>query len=195
MIQIEMKLTRNSHLSVEIAEIEKEMSLLEGPIAQCKHPDFLARRSAIDHRREEKVTYENTLREYKRDQESVKLVANRMQIGSQYFQSVRQLRDTSLERCNQHYHAIQKDRRRWGADERNHLRMFNPDRKQQIVDQMKINREISILAGVAKYHGFPAAPALKPIKKDLADEDLRAMGVSEPLCVRELESSSEIPPD
>lgn len=155
------------------------MKLLEGPLYQCKHPGLLARRVGIDARRDEKIKHEETLRQYKIEQEGVKLVAGRQQIGSQYFQSVRHLRDQRLEECNKHFHAVQRDRRRWGADERNHLRMFNPDRRQQIKDQTKYNKEVSILAGVAKYHGMPAAPGLNQPKKDLADDDFKTMGVGQ----------------
>lgn len=160
-------------------EIEKEMKLLEVPVHQCKHPDFLARRTAIDGRRDEKIKHEDILRNYKVEQEGIKLVAGRQQIGSQYFQSVRHLRDAMLEECNKHLHAIQRDRRRWGADETNHLRMFLPDRRQQIKYQTKYNKEVSILAGVAKYHGMPAAPVMKQLNKEFAEDDFRGMGVSE----------------
>lgn len=83
-----------------------------------------------------------------------------------------------LEEANKIVYAMQRDRRRWGADDRNHLRLYNPDRRQQVKDQTKYNLEVSILSGVAKYVGFPAAPEIKAIAREDAEEDLEKMGVS-----------------
>lgn len=159
-----------------MAETVKQIQLLRE--ATPKHPEFLAQITCVDAYRDKKIQYEDTLKRYKLQTARKTLVAERAQIGSQYAQSARQVRDDILEQANKHFYKLQRDRRKWGTDDRNHLRMFNPERRQQIKDQSRYNLEVSVLSGVAKYVGFPAAPELNELSREETDEDLRRMGVS-----------------
>jgi hypothetical protein len=51
-------------------------------------------------------------------------------------------------------------------------------RSDQIRHQTAYNLEVSILSGVAKYVGFPAAPDISTARSTDVDDDLRAMKVS-----------------
>jgi hypothetical protein len=51
-------------------------------------------------------------------------------------------------------------------------------RSDQIRHQTAYNLEVSVLSGVAKYVGFPAAPDISAARPTEIDEDLRAMKVS-----------------
>ncbi len=55
--------------------------------------------------------------------------------------------------------------------------MFPPRRSQQIAAQASKNLEISILAGVAKHVGFPAAPEIEEAPLPDVVHDLQSMGI------------------
>lgn len=74
-------------------------------------------------------------------------------------------------------HALQKDRRQWGAHQESYNYLYNPKRAQLVQQQTAYNLEVSILSGVAKHVGFPAAPDLSSMETDDIDADLRAMTV------------------
>jgi hypothetical protein len=48
------------------------------------------------------------------------------------------------------------------------------------LNQTAYNKEVSILSGIAKYVGFPAAPDVQGVNKSELDEDFEKMGVSSP---------------
>jgi hypothetical protein len=108
-------------------------------------------------------------------------VAERDQLHSQFFQAVRERRDHALERCYKDLFALQKDRRHWGGDETNYNFIYNPKRPQQIQQQAGYNLEVSILSGVAKHVGFPAAPDITGLQTTDIENDFQAMTVSESL--------------
>jgi uncharacterized protein (DUF305 family) len=107
-------------------------------------------------------------------------VAERTQLHSQYFQEVREIRSKWIEKCYQDMHALQKDRRQWGAHQANYNYLYNPKRAQLVQQQTAYNLEVSILSGVAKHVGFPAAPDLSSMDADDIDADFRAMTVRIP---------------
>lgn len=55
--------------------------------------------------------------------------------------------------------------------------MFPKRRSTQIGHQTAHNREVSILSGVAKYVGFPAAPEMEGARPMEAEADLHRMGI------------------
>ena len=50
-------------------------------------------------------------------------------------------------------------------------------RSAQISQQIAYNTEVSVLAGIAKYVGFPAAPDINGANKTDLDDDFKSMGV------------------
>jgi hypothetical protein len=142
------------------------------------HQEYQLQLRCIDERRDEKIRYEDTIFRYKFEALKVKTVAERTQLHSQFVQDVREIRDRWLERCYQDLYALQKDRRRWGADETNYNYLYNPKRPQQIQQQTAYNVEVSILSGIAKHVGFPAAPDISGLQSEEVDADFRAMTVS-----------------
>lgn len=159
-----------------IAKFSHELHLLRQ--SSCRHPEFLAQLRCVDERRKERVHYENTLLRYKQKALGVRLRAERSQLHSQYFQEVREIRDKALERCGKFLYDIQKGRRRWGASESDYTYMYQPKRSRQLQQQASYNLEVSILSGVAKYVGFPAAPEMKGANPSEVDEDFRSMRVN-----------------
>ena len=88
-------------------------------------------------------------------------LGERSQLHSQYYQSVRELREDVLYNLGEDWYAIQKERRQSHQEQDDvHVYKFQPDKRVQRRNQAKYNQEVSILSGVAKWNGFPAAPTM-----------------------------------
>lgn len=142
------------------------------------HPELLAMKEVIDQRRDQKVEYENNLMKFKLMTLQRESIANKAQAHSQYIQTVREVRDSYLESLNKKYYQVQRERRSCEGDVPDYMYTFTTKRSQQITHQTAYNTEVSILSGVAKYVGFPAAPEISSARSKEIDEDFRSMGVS-----------------
>jgi hypothetical protein len=157
-----------------LRQVEREIELLEQ--SNCLHPDFLAQLRCVDERRDQKVKHEDTLLQYNLQSLGIKTVAERQQLHSQYFQDVRQIRDDAIDAGYKELYALQRDRRKFFTDPTDSM-LYNPNRAEQIRIHTRINHEISLLAGIAKHIGFPAAPDMSVVLQDDAQQDLHQMGV------------------
>ncbi|MCJ1388070.1 hypothetical protein MMC18_000914 [Xylographa bjoerkii] len=157
-----------------INHFNEELLMLNQP--KATHPEYLAMVECIDKRREEKIMQANTRLRYKLETLQRKSIAERAIAHSQYMQTIREARDTILEQANKEWYQIQRERRTCDEDESLFLYQFTTRRSQQISRQAAYNTEVSILSGVAKYKGFPAAPVITPAKPIEIEEDLRKMG-------------------
>ena len=142
------------------------------------HPELLAALEVIDRHRDKKIRYEDTLIKHKLEALQRKSVAEKAQAHSQHMLEVQDIREKHLERLNKRSYQIQRERRSADTSTPDYMYHYNPKRSEQIKRQMAYNKEVSILSGVAKHVGFPAAPDLKPLKQSEVDDDLKAMGVS-----------------
>jgi hypothetical protein len=167
-------LTSHRHLNEQLIQVNRDLDLLRHNI----HPEYLAQLKSIDQRRDEKVRYEDVNLRYKQESLRIKTVAERDQLHGQFFQAVRERRDHALERCYKDLFALQKDRRHWGGDETNFNFLYNSKRSQQIQQQTGYNLEVSILSGIAKHVGFPAAPDINGLQTTDIENDFQAMTVS-----------------
>lgn len=158
-----------------IAAINHELNLLAAP--RPAHPEFLRQLEAVQKYRDEKFEVEQKLLVYKVGALKNKSVAERSQIHSQFFQTVRDIRERHLERISEHFYRIQRDRFKADSTVPNYTIPFPERRSQQILQQTAYNKEVSILSGVAKYVGFPAAPELAPSKQKDLEDDMQKMGV------------------
>lgn len=159
-----------------LAVAERELQMLKQP--NCIHPEYLLMMKSIDERRADKIAYETKLLEYKRENLEIITAAERHQMHSQYFQTVRHVREDILEECNQRVYELQKGRRSLGCDDTQYMIKLPEKRSDQIRQQSAYNLEVSVLSGVAKYVGFPAAPDIRPARPVDIDDDFRAMKVS-----------------
>ncbi|KAF1986196.1 hypothetical protein K402DRAFT_394052 [Aulographum hederae CBS 113979] len=166
---------RERHVNESLAQVTRELELLQEP--NSVHPDYVAMLKCIDQRRDDKIKHEDILLKYELGALKKRTVAERGQHLGQYFQTARDEREKAIEKCQKHQYALQRDRRRWGADDRNYTYMYNPDRSVQLQRQIAYNLEVSILAGVAKHVGFPAGPELKPLDPAEIEADLREMNI------------------
>lgn len=143
----------------------------------CIHPEYLAMVQCVNERRAEKLVYERRLFDYKQKCLNTRTVAERHQLHSQYFQTVREIREKYISECNQRIYQLQRGRRQLGVEEIDYAYHFPEKRSQQIHHQTAYNLEVSVLSGVAKYVGFPAAPDITPARPTDVDDDLRAMKI------------------
>ncbi|KAF1951895.1 hypothetical protein CC80DRAFT_495778 [Byssothecium circinans] len=175
-IEKKFKLFREKLCDEQIAQHESELDMLKRP--NCVHPEYLAMIKCIDDRRAEKIAYERRLLRYKQNNLEVMTTAERHQLHSQYFQTVRDVREQILSDCNQRVFELQRGRRQLGAEEVDYMIKLPEKRSDQIRHQAAYNLEVSILSGVAKYRGFPAAPDIRPARPSEVDDDLRAMKIA-----------------
>lgn len=159
-----------------LAKLDAELAMLAD--ANVTHPELLGMNQVLEQRRDEKIQHENTLLKYKLGSLQTKSKAEKAQVHGQYMQSVRDIRDWNLEQVNKESHQIHKERRNRENDVPEFLYQFPTRRSQQITHQAAYNREVSLLSGMAKHHGFPAAPEICGAKANEIDSDLEKMGVS-----------------
>lgn len=159
-----------------MAQLERDIEMLKQP--NCIHPEYLAMMKCIDERRDDKIAYETRLQEYKQKNLDIITAAERHQMHSQFFQTVRHVREDMLDTCNQRVFELQRGRRQLGSNETDYMMKLPDKRSDQIRQQTAYNLEVSILSGVAKYVGFPAAPDISAARPAEIDQDLRAMKVS-----------------
>ena len=176
------KLTRRCYrlFDERLAQYNDELSMLNQPIPT--HPEYVAQKEVIDRYRDDKIDYEETLFKYKLIALQRKSIAEKAQIHSQYMQTVREIRDRNLEQLNEEWYQIQRERRSCEDNVPDYIYKFPTRRSQQIRQQTAYNTEVSILSGVAKYVGFPAAPDILGARTSEVDDDFTAiaaaMGVS-----------------
>ncbi|KAF2654196.1 hypothetical protein K491DRAFT_717369 [Lophiostoma macrostomum CBS 122681] len=175
-IERKFKVFREKLCDEQIAQYEQELEMLKQP--NCTHPEYIAMIQAVDERRAGKIAYEKTLLEYKQQTLERTIIAERHQIHSQYLQTVRDVREDILSDCNQRIYELQRGRRQLGAEEIEYSLRLPEKRSDQIRHQAAYNLEVSVLAGVAKYVGFPAAPEIKAARPSEIDDDLRAMKIT-----------------
>lgn len=129
-------------------------------------------------RRDQKLNAEVKLHQYKKQVLRTQTIAGRSQLHSQYFQEAREIRDDILYDLGKQWYDIQKARRAPSADElHRYTYKFPTKRSDQLRQQAKYNLEVSVLAGVAKHVGFPAAPEIQGARTQELDDDFKAMKV------------------
>ena len=158
-----------------LAQYNEELNQLAQP--NPVHSEYLAMMECVDQRRDEKIEYEQTLLKYKIQALERKSIAERAQIHSQYMQMAREVRDRVLEQISKEWYQIQRERRSWDGDLPCYMYKYPSKRSQQITQQMAYNSEVSVLSGIAKYIGFPAAPEITGARSNEIDDDLKRMGV------------------
>ncbi|KAL9103279.1 MAG: hypothetical protein Q9163_001657 [Psora crenata] len=167
---------RDKLFDERLASANEELALLQQP--GFAHPELLAMKEAVDHRRSMKIEYQQKRLKYKLQSLQRESVATKHQALSQYMQTVREIRDRSLTQLNKEFYQVQRERRTVEGDALDYMYTFTTKRSQQIMQQTAYNKEVSILSGVAKYAGFPAAPTIKNARPDELDQDMRNMGIA-----------------
>ncbi|ETS05763.1 hypothetical protein M419DRAFT_72256 [Trichoderma reesei RUT C-30] len=160
-----------------LQRLEEEEQSLHAP--EPTHPEYLNMKQCLDDRLEQKLRAINTEHDYRLKALERRAVAQRAQIWSQYFQAVREKREHALEALNRQWYDVQSARRSAHSLPDYGL-LFPKDPAQRIRNAIAYNTEVSTLAGLAKYEGFPAGPELQGASTSELEADLAAMEVSAP---------------
>lgn len=170
---------REKLYSERLAGLTVELELLNKP--DCQHPEYLRQVACVDARRDKQIREANAFYFYRTQSVRQRTLGDRSQLQSQYFQTMRDLRENVLYELGEDWHKIQRERRQHHQEsDDGYLYKFPERRSDQIRRQAEYNQEVSILSGVAKHVGFPAAPEVAGAKGDGLEDDLRAMKVSTP---------------
>lgn len=160
-----------------LASLAAELHLLSQP--DCTHPEYVRQVAAVDARLQKQVREAHAHYNYRMKAMKERVLGERSGMHAQFYQSVREIRETSLDKLGEEWYAIQKERRGGSelAEEAAGSYRFEKDRAVQIKRQAKYNREVSVLSGLAKWVGFPAAPDLEGVDQSGVQGDFRAMKV------------------
>ncbi|KAL9086943.1 MAG: hypothetical protein Q9159_003905 [Coniocarpon cinnabarinum] len=164
---------RDKLFDERLAGLSAEIASLQLPAHTITHPDFLARRACIDARRNDKIRMAEVELQYKAGALERKALADRAIAHSQYVQAVRQIREEHLSKMNTHFCGLQRERRRFKSRDPHYIYRFPERRPGQIKMQQGYNKEVSLLSGLARHEGFPAAPDLESARQLDKDDDLR----------------------
>jgi len=162
---------------------DERLAAVEAELAQLKsskptHPEYLKQLQCVQQYRDGKIDIEHKLWGYKVGTLKKKGVAERSQIHSAYFQTARDIREQILEEAGKNLYRLHHDRFKGADSDFAHAIPFPTKRSTQITQQNAYNKEVSVLSGVAKYVGFPAAPEMEGNRPAEMEIDLEKMGVS-----------------
>ncbi|PWW79224.1 hypothetical protein C7212DRAFT_272709 [Tuber magnatum] len=173
--------------SEKLKRVDMEMKMVQ----DGTHPEFVAQKTCIDQKLEEKVRLADAHYKYGMESLSIATRVSRAQVHSQYFQTVRQLREDALEECSGLWYQIQRERRAGDAL----VSEFSyriPDRQStRIKQRQQYNWEVALLSGIAKHIGFPAAPDVVGASEEEIVDDLESMGIATRVPAR---ASVTVPP-
>ncbi|RHZ51988.1 uncharacterized protein CDV56_104973 [Aspergillus thermomutatus] len=175
-LEKEFATLRDKIYDERISKLNRELEMLTGP--NPTHPEYLRQLECVKRHRDAKIKYEHTLFQYRIQALMNKSLAERAQTHSTYFQRIRDIREKHSSAVSKQFYAIQHDRFKTEELSAQHYIPFPTRRSQQIAHQTAYNQEVSIMAGVAKYVGFPAAPSLSPARPSELEEDMEKMGIS-----------------
>jgi hypothetical protein len=142
------------------------------------HPEYLAMLQCLDERRAEKMKRSNIELQYKLSVLRHRAVAERAQIMAQFYQAVRESRDSTVAELGEEWYQIQQERRRAANTIPDYGIRFPATRTQAVKNAVSYNKEVSILSGFAKHVGFPAAPTINGASEEQLEADLEAIQVS-----------------
>jgi len=168
---------RQRLVNESLASAEHELQLLNQP--DCVHPEYLRQVSCIDERKAKQEREAHAYYRYRIQAVRERTLGERAQLHSQYFQTARELRENMLYALGEDWYGIQKERRQQHQEgEERYLYKLPSKKSAQIRQQAKYNQEVSVLSGIAKYVGFPAAPNISGVEGSGLEDDFKAMRVS-----------------
>ncbi|KAK7951407.1 uncharacterized protein PG986_007135 [Apiospora aurea] len=139
------------------------------------HPEYLAMMQCIDSRRDEKLRVAEKELELQLESLGRWAVARRAQIHSQFYQDIREARERTMAELGQHWYAIQHERRKHANNVPDFGLRYPKSQAQRVRNSLSYNKEVSILSGVAKYEGMPAAPDMSGASMQEMEDDFDAM--------------------
>ncbi|KAK1024878.1 Transcriptional regulatory protein [Friedmanniomyces endolithicus] len=160
-----------------LATMNAELSMLAQP--DCQHAEYLRQVACVNARREKQMREAQAFYHYRLTSIRQRTLGDRSQLQSQYHQHIREMRESIMYQLGEEWHNIQKERRQQHQEKDDaYVYKFPANKSAQIRQQAKYNQEVSVLSGIAKYVGFPAAPDIDGAEGDLLEDDLKAMKIT-----------------
>ncbi|KAI0206416.1 hypothetical protein F4808DRAFT_455176 [Astrocystis sublimbata] len=156
-----------------LEQLNREEAMLRSD--KPTHPDYLAMMHCVDARRDERVRVAGRELELRIEASERGAVARRAQIHSQFFQAVRESRERILAELGQHWYDIQHERRRNANNVPEYGIRFPKTQAERIRNALSYNQEVSILSGIAKHEGMPAAPDMRGAGPQELEDDFDAI--------------------
>ncbi|KAF3938490.1 hypothetical protein ABW19_dt0205412 [Dactylella cylindrospora] len=175
-IEILFAQLRDKIVEERVSEIDKEIAMVQ----DGTHPELILMSQAIELHKKEKIDKANALRDYQLQTAEIERVANRAAVWSQYSQEIRELREQKFSEANKLWWSIHRERRAADTSVSDYVYKIPPLRTTQINHRTRYNAEVSLLSGIAKNVGFPAAPSIMGATADETRSDLEAMGLAPP---------------
>ncbi|KAK6338233.1 hypothetical protein TWF730_002306 [Orbilia blumenaviensis] len=172
-IEILFAQLRDKIVEERVAEIDKEIAMLH----DGTHPELILMSQSIETHKREKIEKANILLEFQQQTAEVERIANRAAIWAQYNQEIRETREKCFSEANTQWWAIHRERRAADTSLSDYVYRIPKSVSTQINHRTRYNAEVSLLSGIAKHVGFPAAPTIAGASADEVRADLEAMGV------------------
>jgi len=154
--------------------LEREEASLTADIPY--HPEYLNMKQCIDDRLAERLRQINKEHEYTLQAHERVGVARKAEIWSQFYQTMREKREEFLDQLNRDWYETQNARRS-AHSVQDYALLFPASDAHRTRNAVAYNTEVSILSGIAKHVGFPAAPAMRGASAAEIEEDLEAIKV------------------
>ncbi|KAL6869874.1 hypothetical protein ACO1O0_001206 [Amphichorda felina] len=150
---------------------EEEQSLLAD---EPTHREYLNMKQCLDDRLNRKLRGIDKEKEYRMRATERRFVSIRSQIWSQFSQAIREKRESVLAALDREWYDVQTARRHAHSIGDCGL-VFPKDPAQRVKNAVAYNTEVSTLAGIAKYEGFPAGPEINGASASELNDDLSAI--------------------
>ncbi|KAF3928181.1 hypothetical protein AA313_de0205793 [Arthrobotrys entomopaga] len=173
-IEILFAQLRDKIVEERVAEIDKEIAMVQ----DGTHPELILMSQAIEAHKKEKIDKANTLLGFQLETAEQERIANRAAIWGQYSQEIRETREKCFSEANKLWWAIHRERRAADTSVSDYVYKIPKSLSTQINHRTRYNAEVSLLSGIAKHVGFPAAPAIMGATNDEVRADLEAMGLA-----------------
>lgn len=157
-----------------VANINAELASLERD--EPTHPEYLAISAAISRQSQARKVLARKRFTLQVKNWQKRGIADQTQFHSQYAQSCRDIRDEALTTASDEWYQIQKGRRSMD-DSVAIVSLSSCKRLDLVAQQTAYNTEVSILSGIAKHVGFPAAPEIMGATQSEIEEDFKSLGV------------------
>ncbi|EMC93227.1 hypothetical protein BAUCODRAFT_26551 [Baudoinia panamericana UAMH 10762] len=169
---------RDKLYTERLASLTVELDLLTDP--NSTHPEYLRLTACLNTRRDKQIREAESYYRYRLRSTRDRTIAERTQLHSQYFQRVREARERVLYGLGEEWYGIQRERRQQHqeGDEAFVFKFDGGRRGELLRQQARWNKEVSVLSGVARWVGWPAAPEVVGVDGEEAGGDLKAMKVS-----------------
>ncbi|SPO00912.1 related to DEP1 protein, regulator of phospholipid metabolism [Cephalotrichum gorgonifer] len=155
-----------------LEKLEREEQALTADVPY--HAEYLNMKRCLDDLHEEKIRKINKEYEYVLNAHDEVAVSRRAMVWGQFYQGVRETRERLLSELNREWHDTQNARRH-AHSAPDFAIMYPPTPAQRVRNAVAYNTEVSILSGIAKHVGFPAAPSMFGATMDEVEDDLDAI--------------------